>query len=233
VIFVVTIGIAVFLTLFIFPKILPIFVSLRVQLPFTTKAVIQFLSLLQNYGLLMLIGIGALFAAVRIILTFKKIHFWFDRFLLTIPFLSSVIINLTMANFTRSLGVLLKSGMNIVDALKVAQGTFHNHYYRYQLEQAIVSVVKGETMAHYFETQPHFFPPMFVGMIQVGESSGNLEENLGYLADYYESEVDAVVTNLTTVLEPFLLLFMGFLVGFIALSIITPIYKVTQGLQVK
>jgi type IV pilus assembly protein PilC len=66
----------------------------------------------------------------------------------------------------------------------------------------------------------------------VGETTGNLEENLAYLAEFYEGEVNESVGNLTTVIEPLLLLFMGFLVGFVALSIITPIYKITQGLQI-
>ena len=72
-----------------------------------------------------------------------------------------------------------------------------------------------------------------IGMIQVGETTGNLEENLEYLAEYYESEVKETVDRLTTVIEPVLLIFMGVLVGFIALSIITPIYKITQGLKIK
>jgi len=73
---------------------------------------------------------------------------------------------------------------------------------------------------------------MLVGMIEVGESTGNLEENLTYLAEYYEGEVDETVKNLTTTLEPLLLVVMGLLVAFIALSIITPIYKITEGLQI-
>ena len=87
-------------------------------------------------------------------------------------------------------------------------------------------------MGLFFESKSSFFPPMMTGMIQVGETTGNLEENLTYVAEFYESEVNESIGNLTTVIEPLLLLFMGFLVGFVALSIITPIYKITQGLTV-
>ena len=86
-------------------------------------------------------------------------------------------------------------------------------------------------MSHFLEKNSRLFPPMFSGMIKIGESTGNLEENLTYLAEYYENEVDDVLKNLTAVVEPIMLLFMGLMVGFIALSIITPIYKVTEGVN--
>ena len=141
--------------------------------------------------------------------------------------------NVTITNFARSLSVLLKSGMTILDALEITKGTFHSMIYRKEIDQMILAVRRGESMAKYLGSAPKLFNPMFVGMIEIGESTGNLEENLVYLAEYYESEVDETVRNLTTILEPLLLLFMGFLVGFVALSIITPIYKVTQGLKLR
>lgn len=228
----VTIAVTLFLTLFIFPKILPIFVSLGIQLPVTTRVVIIILTFLGQYGLWTLGGLIVVAIGIRLLLAVEKVHFQFDRLLLSIPFLSRVIVNVTMTNFGRSLSILLKSGMNIIDALSVAKKTFHNKYYREQVERAIQSVQKGESIARYLAEKPKLFPPMVVGMIQVGESTGNLEQNLLYLSEHYEGEVDEVVRNLTTILEPFLLVFMGLLVGFVALSIITPIYQVTQGLRI-
>jgi len=233
VILVVTVAVTLFLTLFIFPKILPIFVSLGIQLPFTTRLVISFLTFASRYGLASLGVIVIIVVGVRLLLSVEKIHFAYDRALLFLPFLSKVLVNLTLTNFTRSLAVLLRSGMNIVDALEVAKGTFHNKYYRGEVEKIVSAVKKGESIARYLATQPRLFPPMLTGMIEVGESTGNLEQNLLYLSEYYESEVDEVVKNLTSILEPALLLFMGLLVGFVALSIITPIYKVTQGLKIR
>ncbi|HXF44333.1 MAG TPA: type II secretion system F family protein, partial [Candidatus Paceibacterota bacterium] len=229
----VTVAVTLFLTLFIFPKILPIFVSLGIQLPFTTRFIIEFLTLLSRYGIAALGGLIAIAVAFRLILSVEKVHFVFDRILISLPFISKILVNLTMTNFTRSLAVLLRSGMNIVDALEVAKGTFHNKFYRGEIDKIATSVKKGESIARYLATQPKLFPPMLSGMIQVGESTGNLEQNLLYLSEYYESEVDEIVKNLTSVLEPLLLLFMGLVVGFIALSIITPIYKVTQGLKIR
>src|SRR5258706_429679 len=231
IIFFATIGITVFLTLYIFPKILPIFSSLHVTLPFTTKALIWLLAFLKGYGLITLGALVILVIAWRMLLILERFHFFYDTFLLRIPFLSNVIKNLTLANFTRSLYVLLKSGITIVEGLEIAKGTFNSLYYRKQIDHMIEYVKRGESMARYLETKPHLFPPMFTGMVRVGETTGNLEDNLLYLSEYYESEVDEVIKNLTTIIEPILLLLMGLSVGFIALSIITPIYKVTQGLS--
>lgn len=230
IIFFATIGITVFLTLYIFPKILPIFSSLHVELPFTTKALIWLLAYLKAYGLLTL-GVAVLLViGWRALLLIKKAHFIYDSILLKIPFISKVIKNLTLANFSRSLYVLLKSGITIMEGLEIAKGTFTSLYYRKQIDNMIEYVKRGESMARYLETKPHLFPAMFTGMVRVGEQTGNLEDNLLYLSEYYESEVDEVIKNLTTIIEPILLLLMGLSVGFIALSIITPIYKVTQGL---
>lgn len=232
VIFFATIAITGFLTFFIFPKILPVFGSLNVQLPATTRSLIFVLKFMQDHGIVF--GIVMTFVAIgmRLILLVRAVHFMFDQFVLSVPVISKVTKSITLTNFTRSLAILLKSGMTIVDALEIAKGTFHNLYYRREIEMLIEGVKRGESMTRYLESRPALFPPMMVGMIQVGETTGNLEENLTYVAEFYESEVNESVGNLTTVIEPLLLLFMGFLVGFVALSIITPIYKITQGLQV-
>ncbi len=232
VIFFATLGITGFLTFFIFPKILPVFASLKVELPITTIFLIKTLAFLRNYGIIFGVGVGLAIIGVRVLLSLPRVHFLFDRFVLAVPVLSGVTVNVTMTNFTRSLGVLLKSGMTIIDALNIAQGTFHNMVYRDLVLKMVDSVKRGESMTRYLEGFPGRFPAMMVGMIQVGEQTGNLEENLAYLAEFYEGEVNESVGNLTTIIEPLLLLFMGFLVGFVALSIITPIYKITQGLTV-
>jgi len=233
VILVATIGVTFFLVVFIFPKILPIFVSLGVELPFATKLVIALLRYVGSYGAITAVGLIVFAVLTQVLLSFEKVHLLWDRLILKTPLIGSVVKQLTLASFTRSLSILLKSGMNIVDALDVAKGTFHNKFYQAEVGRVMESVRKGESLARYLNTKPNLFPPMFTGMIQVGENTGNLEQNLLYLADYYESEVDEVLKNLTSILEPILLLIMGLAVGFVALAIITPIYKVTEGLNTR
>lgn len=233
VVLVATVGMSIGLTVFIFPKILPIFTSLRVELPITTRIVIAFMEFIQTKGFLAGGILFAFFVGLRGLISFKKVHFYFDRLLLFIPIASKIIMNITLANFCRSLAIMLKSGMTLTDSLAVTQVTFHNLYYRKQIDLIIDGVRKGEEMAEYMATKPHLFPPMLTGMIKVGEHTGNLEENLRYLSEYYTEEVEISVRNLTSLLEPILVLVMGLVVGFIALSIIMPIYSITQGLNVK
>ena len=179
-------------------------------------------------------SVGSVVACIvlRILITVKKIHFYFDKLVLGLPIVSGIVIATTLANFTRSLAVLLKSGMTIIDALAVTKVTFHNKFYQFHVQNIIDAVRRGDEMAHYMATDTRLFPPMLTGMIKVGESTGNLEENLLYLSEYYTEEVQSSVQNLTSLLEPLLVLVMGVVVGFIALSIIMPIYSITQGLKV-
>jgi len=233
VILIATVGMTVGLTVFIFPKIIPIFTSLKVALPFTTRLVIQFMTFIQTKGFLAFGVIVGFIIFLRSIITVKVVHLWFDRLMLAIPVVAKIVIALTLANFTRSLGILLKSGMTLIDALAVTKVTFKNLFYRHHVEQLIDAVRRGEEIAKYMSNYPQLFPPMLTGMIKVGENTGNLEENLFYLAEYYTEEVESSVQNLTSLLEPLLVLTMGLVVGFIALSIITPIYSITQGLKVQ
>ena len=232
VVFFATVGMTVFLTTYIFPKILPIFSSLRVELPFTTKIVIKLFVFMTGYYLYIIAGIIVLLVLIKVLFSIKSVRFFIDRFLLRLPVVSRLVVSLTMANFSRSLGILLKSGMTIVDALHIAKSTFTNLYYQKQIENIEEVVRRGEEISRYMSEHGRYFPAMLTGMIKVGESTGTLEENLVYLADYYTEELDLSVKNLTSLLEPLLVLLMGLVVGFIALSIITPIYSVTQGLKI-
>lgn len=229
IIFFATIGITVFLTVFIFPKLLPVFSSLHIDLPLSTKIIIALLAFIKGYGFLTLGSIIALVVGLKLSLKIRIVSFMYDRITLKIPFVSKVIKNITLTNFTRSMHVLLKSGVTIMDALNIARGTLNNLYYKKEVDNLIEYVRRGESMTRYLEQKPELFPSMLTGMIKVGEKAGNLEENFEYLSEYYEGEVDETLKNLTMVIEPVMLLLMGLSVGFIAVSIITPIYKVSQG----
>ena len=98
--------------------------------------------------------------------------------------------------------------------------------------EAALQIQKGEQLAQSLTRRKRLFPPLLASMIEIGENTGNLQDNLFYLSEYYTEEVNVSVRNLTTLLEPLMLLVMGLIVGFIALSIITPIYEITSSLKV-
>ncbi len=224
-----TLGIVGFLVFFVFPKIIPIFSSLNSQLPITTRILITSAAFIQNHGIVLALGIIAFIIAFRILHQFvSPFRYFFDNLLFFIPVISAIVVDLNATNFTRVLGLLLKSGMPIVESLSVTSQTSNNLVYKRLLGVAAEKIRIGEQLASSLEKTPRAFPPLLSGMISIGENTGNLEENLLYLSEYYVKEVDRLVHTLTTILEPLLLLTMGMLVGFVAISIISPIYQLTS-----
>jgi type IV pilus assembly protein PilC len=127
------------------------------------------------------------------------------------------------------MGILLRSGIQIVDAVQITADSLSNLVYQKELKVASEEVRRGVFLSKRLTEKGRYFPSILANMIEVGENTGNLTDNLFYLADYYESELDDFVKNLSGILEPILLLFMGGIVGFIALSFITPLYQITKG----
>ncbi len=231
VILVATIAITAFLTFVVFPKILPVFSGLNVELPTTTKILIGVLGFTRDYGWQLLAGIAAVLIGFKFLIKLPVVKYFFDRTVFFVPVLSSLVIYINMANFTRVLGLLLKSGIRIVEAVTITSNTFSNSVYQRALAQSTDQIKKGEQLAEYLGEHEKFFPLLLSGMIKIGENTGNLEDNLFYLAEYYSDEIDNKIHNLTTLLEPVLLLIMGLFVGFVAISIIMPIYSISQGLS--
>lgn len=226
-----TLGIAGLLTIYIFPKILPIFTGLNVNLPITTRILIFASNFLSSYGIFLGLGVVALFVLFGFLLTLPKFRYAFERLTLKIPLVGSISQNYHLANFCRTLGLLLKSDIRIVRAFTIAGDTTANLVYKKALHQISADVNKGEKMTAYMEKHPNLFPHILSQLSAIGEATGRLDETLMYLAELYENEVDELTKNLSTVIEPALMVFMGIIVGFIAVSIITPIYEITQHLN--
>lgn len=231
VILVATIAITAFLTFVVFPKILPVFSGLNIKLPMTTRIMIEVLDFTRAYGVQMFIGLIVFGIVFKILLRLAPVKYFFDRAILYVPVVSGLVMNVNMSNFTRILALLLKSGIRIVEAVTITSSTFRNLVYQRALASANDEIRKGQQLAEYLEAKEELFPRLLSGMIKIGENTGNLEDNLFYLSEYYTEEVDNKVKALTTLLEPLMLLFMGIFVGFVAISIIMPIYSISQGLS--
>lgn len=230
VILVATIGIVATLMIGIFPKILPVFSSMRITLPMSTKILIAVSEFLTNYTIWLVIGIVLFIAGVIYISRYE----WFKRgwhyVLLKTPLVGSIVRKVNSASMARILGLLLNSGVKIIESVNITADALNNRIYRRELKSAGEMLRRGDFFSNYLSKHPELFPPIFVNMIQVGENTGNLTENLSYLAEFYQEDVEEVLKNMNSIVEPFLLLFMGLLVGFIALSVITPIYQISQSL---
>jgi len=227
-----TFGITIFLMIYLFPKITPVFKSLRMELPLSTRIVMFTSTLIREHGFL----IAGLLVVVVISFTtlFKKnsrVHSTVHKILFRIPIIGKIFKSYELTNITRTLGLLLKSGLTLSDALPIAVAATGNVLYKNELIILDERITRGEKMSLYLETRPFLFPIVIPQIIAVGERSGNLPESLIYLSLFYEQEVDDFTRNLSTLIEPLLMISLGLLVGFIAISIITPIYGITQNLH--
>lgn len=225
-----TLGITSILTFVIFPKILPVLTSIKVELPLTTKVFIKVSNFLFDYGLYVLGGLVLFGVAFMTSLRLEGFKFAWHRFLLNIPAISDTIKTVNLINFSRTLGLLLKAGIKIVEALEITASTLGNLVYKKETVIIAEGVKKGDPMTKYFEQRPDLFSPIFTQMIIVGENTGKLDESVIFLSNFYESELDESTKSLSNFLEPIMLLVMGCIVAFVALAIITPIYKITQTL---
>jgi len=226
-----TLGITGILVFFVLPRILPIFKSLKVELPLSTRIMIAVSTVLLNYGGWIILGLAVLAVIWTLLLRLRPVRLFAHRVLLYLPFISSVVRLANISDITRTLGLLLKSGIQIVEALRITAISTPNLVYQEALTEIEAAVGRGESLHEYLGRHGHLFPPTVTYMIETGETTGNLESNLFYLADFYESEVDELTKNLSSILEPALLLVMGGIVGFVAIAIISPIYSVTQSLR--
>lgn len=228
-----TLAITVMLTVFIFPKIIPVFKSVNYDLPWTTKFLIFISDTARNHGILIVLGVIVLAIGGWLLLRIKKVHFWYDKLLLQIPLLNRLVRAYNITNICRTVGLLLNSGVVVVRTFQVTANTTVNLVYKEELNNIAEKLMKGEIISTQMQNKPKLFPEIMPQMVAVGESTGKLSETFLYLSDIYEEDMDDLTKNLSTTIEPVLLIFMGVLVGFVAISIITPIYGITQHLNPK
>lgn len=216
------------LIFFVLPKIVPIFANANIELPLETRILLFFSGFMINNYPSVILSVIVFFIVASLLLRIPVVKFYYHRFILFLPLLGKIVTNYNMANIARTFGIFLKSGIKIVEAGTMSANSTRNSVYKKYLLLATEEVKKGESLYKAFETNPKIFLPTLTRMIEVGEKTGKLEENFFYLADFYESEVDEVTKNLSSILEPILLVVMGSLVGFVVVSIIRPIYEISQ-----
>lgn len=234
VVVVATIAITAFLMLYLFPKITPIFQSMGVALPLSTRIVMAISIFAKNYGFFVFLLFILIFIGVTILIKrSERAHYVFDHIALKIPLLKQILKQYNLSNSTRTIGLLLKSGISISEAIPMTAKTTTNLVYRKEFERVSETISRGERMSSYLKNKQWLFPDTMTQIVYVGEKSGNLSSSLIYLSEMFEAEVEDFTKNLSNMIEPFLMIFMGLLVGFIAISIITPIYSITQHLSPK
>ena len=219
-------GVAVLLLVFVIPKLKMIYESFDSQLPITTRFFLNFSDLVIKRWWLFIAIIGGAIMFYRWFRGTETGRYFTDELVLKTPVFGSLIQQLQLVEITRTLSLLLSSGVPILDSLKIAREATNNILYRDVLDQAREVVRHGETLAAPLVAS-EYFPPLVGRMVRVGEESGELGEVLLKVADYFEGEAEHTVENLTTALEPLIMIVLGVGVGFMVLSIIMPIYNLT------
>jgi len=226
VILIMMVAVMVVMLIFVIPKLTEMYSSMGVDLPLSTKIMIGMSNFLVADWWLVIIILVGLFFGIRY---FKKTAVGkklTSDLTFRIPVFGQLLKLSQIAEFTRNLGILVGSGIPIIDALKVSKESLQNDSLRLTIDKAISSVGRGQPLSQLIASDPNF-PLLVSQMIQVGEETGRLDKVLGDVAAYFESESDFAVKNLSAALEPLIMVVLGAGVGLMIISIITPIYKIT------
>lgn len=223
-------GVSIFIIIFIFPNILTLFQTMHIELPITTRILLAVANFFKAYP--MQVILGSLITAFLLFTSYSiKItrNIW-DGFLLHVPVVGSIIKNSILANFFRLLGTLLQSGMPLADALHITNSTITNHAYHKMLAEIEDRVMQGSDLAIELAKYHFLIPGLAQRLIHVGDVTGTVKKMLMFMADFYAKEVDESSKRIATLVEPLLIISMGVLIGFVALAVITPIYKVVTSI---
>lgn len=226
-----TVALTAFLTLYAFPKILPLFKGFHQTLPLPTRILIGLTEFTSNYGWLVLVLIVLSSGAFVYALRFSRFRQLRDRILLSIPVFGSMILYYHAASIARTLSTLLESGVGILTALDMLAKSIQHSQYEEALTHLYTRISEGRPVAEGFSERVTLFPSVAVQLITAGELTGTLPESLRNVAQIYEQYLEERSRTLQALIEPVLMLIMGCIVGFVALAIITPIYGLTQGIS--
>ncbi len=220
----VAVVVVIFLLVFVIPTFKSMFEGFGAALPLPTLIVLEASRIVRSYFLL---GAGVIVGAVI------ALRWWYgtsagetaiDAFLLKTPVFGILIRKVAVAKFTRTLGTLISSGVAILDGLEITARTAGNKVVEAAVLRTRASISEGKTIAEPLR-ESGVFPPMVVQMISVGEQTGALDAMLSKIADFYDEEVDTAVANLTALLEPMLMVFLGVVIGGVVIAMYLPIFK--------
>ncbi len=217
--------------IYIVPTLSDTFTAMDVELPATTQFVISLSNFLVNYTLLALLMLVGSVATLYYGLKTKVGSELFDTFVLKIPMIGGIVREANAASTARTLASLLSSGVQVLSSFEITEDVIQNHHFKGVLRQAREQVQKGVEVSSVFRQNEHLYPPLVGEMISVGEETGKLPDLLDELAKYYEREVEQKTANMSTFIEPFLMLIVGAAVGFFAISMLSPIYSITSSIQ--
>lgn len=220
-------GVLFFTMTYVIPRIAKIFEDSEKALPLMTVILINISGFFSNNILLLLLIIPIIAFAVYRFNRTERGRMLFDRLSLKLPVFGKITSMVVISRFTRTLGTLLASGIPLLDALKIGEAVMGNQVYGKTLEAVRINVREGASLAQPLRDSG-VFPPLVTRMIAVGEQTGEMEQMLTKVADIYDQQVETMVSTLTSLLEPVMILIIGAIMGFIVFAVLMPIFNLTQ-----
>jgi len=227
----VVISMSIIITSVLLLKVVPtfkgIFEMLGGKLPLPTLILIGISDILRQYFIFVVIALIIFGILLNKYINTKKGRYNFDKFKLKVPVLGQLFRKVALAKFSRTFSTLVKSGVAILSALDIVAKTSGNKIIEEAVGNCRVAVRNGEPIAKPL-SKSGVFPPMVCRMIGVGEQTGQLEKMLAKIADFYDEQVDAAVSALTSIIEPLVIAFLGIIIGGIVIALFMPIFKITE-----
>ena len=211
------------------PTFAQMFTAMDSELPAATQAILNLSEWFKRYYYLVFL---ALIATPLVIFRYyksEKGRYQMDKLFLKLPVMGDIIRKSSVARFTRTLGTLLNAGIPIIEALRITSKTAGNKVLEYGIIKALESISGGQTVAEPL-SETEIFPPMVIQMIAIGEKTGNLAEMLDKVSDFYNDEVDSAVDNLTSLIEPAVIVGLGAIIGVILVAMYLPMFTMAASI---
>ncbi len=221
-------GAMIFLLVFIVPKFAAIFASQQMKLPLITQIVVAVSNVVRYKAWILVFFVVLAGVGITYLRKIPKMKIRIDMMSLGFPIFGTILMQVAVVRFSRSLGTMLRSGVQILQALEISGRLVENQFLESGVQQVALAIKGGQGLGSQLEARK-LFPVFMTQLLSVGEESGQMEKFLTLLANYYEDQVDTFLARLTVMLEPILLVFMGGVIGTVVISMFLPIVALSTG----
>lgn len=220
------IGVFVIIVVFVVPQMQTVYESFAVELPFSTRALIAISDFITSWWWIIIMVLGVAAVGLKFFLATDDGKFMLAKVSMGTPLIGGLIRYSNLVQFARTLALLIQAGVPIIEALNIVRDSVYNVIYKESVAAFSEDVKHGFPLSQAV-TQDKNFPPMVGQMVVIGEETGALDERLESVANYYEGEVDKIVRNISTAIEPIIMVVLGTMVGLLIVAVILPIYQLT------
>ena len=224
-------GVGILMLTYVLPQLTGVFKDMDVELPATTKFIIGASDFFKEHSIIAFSLIFVFVIVFKLFLSTKAGKKAVSFAAIKTPGINNIVIKTNCARFSRIYSSLLKSGVTALDALKIVSNTLSNYYYKKVLRESIAEIQKGVDLSKIIGQYEDIFPVLVRQMLEVGEQTGETETILLKMAEFYEDEVNQATKNISSIIEPVLMLFMGVAVGFFAISMLQPMYGLMENIK--